>query len=47
VSGPLAFAVLMLGFGLRLETGWQVLADLVLIAGAVAAVGALRRPSAS
>jgi hypothetical protein len=43
VSGTLAFAVLMLGFGLRLETGWQWLADGVLVAGALAAAAALRR----
>jgi hypothetical protein len=40
VIGPLAVLVLMLGFGLRLDSDWQTLAALVLLAGAVlAAVG--------
>jgi len=43
VIGPLAFLVLMLGFGLRLDSTWQGLARVVLAAGAVAAAVALRR----
>ena len=34
---PLGFFVLMVGFGLRLDTTWQRVATLVLLAGAVAA----------
>ena len=34
---PALFLLLMLGFGLRLDTGWQVLAWTLLAAGAVGA----------
>ncbi len=33
---PLGFVLLMLGFGLRLDSDWQGLAWLLLVAGAVA-----------
>ena len=32
---PLAFFSLMIGLGLRLDTGWQRLAALLIVAGAV------------
>ena len=34
------FVLLMVGFGLRLDTGWEVSAWLVLAAGALVAAGA-------
>jgi hypothetical protein len=34
------FLLLMVGFGLRLDTSWQILAWLVLASGAVLAAGA-------
>jgi hypothetical protein len=37
MSGPVGFLLLMIGFGLRLDSSWQLLADLVLVAGAVTA----------
>jgi len=43
---PLGFLLLMLGFGLRLDSGWQAAAGVLLVAGAVAAsagLWALRR----
>jgi hypothetical protein len=44
---PLGFVLLMLGFGLRLDSDWQGLAWLLLVAGAVAGGAGLlglRRP---
>lgn len=38
---PLAFFTLMVGLGLRLDTGWQRLASLLIVAGAVAGGGGL------
>jgi hypothetical protein len=35
MSRPLGFLLLMLGFGLRLDSTWQVLADLLLLGGMV------------
>jgi hypothetical protein len=43
---PLGFLLLMLGFGLRLDSGWQAAAGVLLLAGAVgggAGLWALRR----
>jgi hypothetical protein len=34
---PLGFLLLMVAFGLRLDSGWQLLADLLLVIGAVVA----------
>ena len=34
------FLLLMIGFGLRLDTAWQGLAGLVLVVGALVAAGA-------
>jgi hypothetical protein len=34
---PFGFVLLMLGFGLRLDTGWQALAWLFLVTGAACA----------
>jgi hypothetical protein len=34
---PLGFVLLMLGFGLRLDTEWQRVASVLLLAGALAA----------
>ena len=39
---PVGFVLLMLGFGLRLDTPWQGLAWLLLAAGAAAAAAGLR-----
>jgi hypothetical protein len=36
----IGFLLLMFGFGLRLDTGWQGLAWLLLVAGAIATAGA-------
>ena len=33
---PLGFFILMIGFGLRLDTAWQGLATLLILAGALA-----------
>ncbi len=47
---PLGFLVLMLGFGLRLDSEWQGLATALLVCGAVAAsagLWALGREAAS
>ena len=45
---PLGFVLLMLGFGLRLDSDWQGLAWLLLVGGAVAGgaglLGLRRRP---
>lgn len=41
---PLGFLALMVGFGLRLDAGWDRLAALLLAAGAVAAVVGLAAP---
>jgi hypothetical protein len=38
------FLLLMIGFGLRLDTAWQGLAWVVLVAGALAAAGAFVPP---
>jgi hypothetical protein len=35
MSRPLGFLLLMIAFGLRLDSHWQVLADLLFVAGAV------------
>jgi hypothetical protein len=44
---PLGFFLTMLGFGLRLDTTWQRLGVVLLVAGgAAAAVGLLRRGGA-
>jgi hypothetical protein len=40
------FLLLMVGFGLRLDTGWQISAWLLLAAGAVVAAGAFVLPRA-
>lgn len=40
-SGPLGFFVLMLGLGLRLDTAWQGLAWVLIVAGATGAALAL------
>ncbi len=37
MSRPLGFLLLMLGFGLRLDSSWQLSADLLLVAGTVVA----------
>lgn len=37
VVRPLGFFVLMVGFGLRLDTAWQGLAALLILAGGAAA----------
>jgi hypothetical protein len=37
IHRPLGFLLLMLGFGLRLDTAWQGLAWVLLVAGAVVA----------
>ena len=37
MARPLGFLLLMLGFGLRLDTSWQVLAWMLLVVGAVVA----------
>jgi hypothetical protein len=37
VLRPLGFFVLMVGFGLRLDTAWQGLAALLILAGGAAA----------
>jgi hypothetical protein len=37
-----AFLIAMLGFGLRLDTGWQSTAAALLVLAAVLAVGGLR-----
>ena len=37
VLRPLGFFVLMVGFGLRLDTAWQGVAALLILAGGVAA----------
>lgn len=40
LARPLGFLLLMLGFGLRLDTSWQILAWLLLAVGAaVSALG--------
>lgn len=39
---PVAFLIAMLGFGLRLDTGWQGTATALLVLAAVLAVAALR-----
>jgi sulfite exporter TauE/SafE len=48
---PLGFVLLMLGFGLRLDTGWQGAAWLFLVAGALCIAAGLyvsaRRESAA
>ena len=41
---PLAFLLVMLGFGLRLDTGWQWTGLLLLAAGAAVGLG-LGRPT--
>ena len=41
---PLGFVLLMLGFGFRLDTGWQGLAWILLVAGAACAAGAFVLP---
>ena len=41
VCRPVGFLMLMLGFGLRLDTGWQGVAWLVLLAGAGLSVAGL------
>jgi len=38
---PLGFVLLMLGFGLRLDTDWQGVAWVLLVAGAAAAAAGL------
>ena len=38
---PLAFLALMLGFGLRLDTTWQRLAGVLLVAGAAGGAAGL------
>jgi hypothetical protein len=38
---PVGFVLLMLGFGLRLDTAWQGLAWLLLVAGTVCAAAGL------
>jgi hypothetical protein len=38
LARPLGFFVLMLGFGLRLDTTWQALASTLLVLGAAGAV---------
>jgi hypothetical protein len=43
---PLGFLLVMLGFGLRLDTGWDRLAGLLLAAGAVACAFGLAGPRA-
>ena len=43
VLRPLGFLLLMLGFGLRLDTAWQGLAWVLLVAGGVAAAAGLRQ----
>ena len=42
VARPVGFFLLMLGFGLRLDTTWQLLALVILTAGAVVAGTGLR-----
>jgi hypothetical protein len=37
MSRPLAFLLLMLAFGLRLDSTWQLTADLLFVVGAVVA----------
>ena len=45
---PLGFLLLMLGFGLRLDTPWQTIAWLLLAVGAgIAAAGLVGRRGAS
>jgi len=44
---PLAFLLLMIGFGLRLDSSWQWTADVALAAGAVLAVAGWRGARAS
>lgn len=44
---PLAFLLLMLGFGLRLDSSWQWTAGAMLVAGAVLAVMGWRGARAS
>jgi hypothetical protein len=39
---PLGFVLLMLGFGLRLDSDWQGLAWVLLLAGALAGIAGLR-----
>lgn len=40
MSRPLGFFLLMVAFGLRLDSSWQLLADLLFVAGAAScAVG--------
>jgi hypothetical protein len=43
---PLGFFLLMIGFGLRLDTVWQGLAWLLLVAGAACAAAAFVPPRA-
>jgi hypothetical protein len=38
---PLGFVLLMFGFGLRLDTDWQALAWVLLVAGALAGAAGL------
>jgi hypothetical protein len=40
---PVGFLVLMIGLGLRLDTGWQTLAAGLIVGGAVAASRGFRR----
>lgn len=44
---PLAFLLLMLGFGLRLDSTWQGTANALLIGGGVLAAAAWRTARAS
>jgi hypothetical protein len=44
---PLAFLLLMVGFGLRLDSSWQWTANATLVAGAVLAVAGRRGVHAS
>jgi len=43
---PLGFFLMMLGFGLRLESGWQGLGALLLLVGGAAGVTGLLRARA-
>ena len=36
---PIGFVLLMVGFGLRLDTGWQAAAWFFLVAGAICGAG--------
>jgi hypothetical protein len=42
---PVGFLLLMIGFGLRLDTSWQTLAVVLIVGGAVAASRGFRRPA--